>query len=310
MKEIKLSVVTTLFRSENYLEEFHNRITSEAKKISSDYEIIYVNDGSPDASAARIIDLIKKDHNAVLVDLTRNFGHHAAMLAGIEESSGDLVFLIDSDLEEKPEWLGLFYDKLQEKGADVVYGKQVTRKGRFFERITGYIFYSLFNMLSQISIPANLTMARLMKREYVDALLQFQEKTVFLGGIFELVGFNQVGISVDKGAKKHTTYTIGRRISLLVNAITSFTEKPLMIVFNMGILISSIAVVYSIYLIISRIFFQVYLSGWPSLIVSVWFLSGLIIASIGVVGIYISKIFQETKNRPRHLVRKVYRSGS
>lgn len=304
---MKLSIVTTLYYSNSYIVEFYRRAGQEARKFGGDYEIIFVNDGSPDQSVSTAIELSKSDPHVVVVDLARNFGHHAAMLAGIGEARGEYVFILDVDLEELPEWLSLFREEMELTGADVIYGRQIKRKGRIFERFSGFTFYRLFNLLSWTPIPENLTMARLMKRIYVDALLRFNEKTVFLGGIFELVGYDQRALAVHKGAKPSTTYSLKRRVSLLVNAITSFSDKPLLIVFYLGLTISVLALAASLYLILGRVFFQVYMSGWPSLIVSVWLLSGLIIASIGVVGIYISKIFQEIKNRPRHIVKTIHR---
>src|SRR5262249_22005503 len=153
---------TTLYYSAPYLEEFYARIKTEAERITHDYEIIFVNDGSPDNALNIAIALYENDDQVRIIDLSRNFGHHKAIMTGLAHARGSLVFLIDSDLEEEPELLGKFYNEIHNSGADVVYGVQRTRKGGFFERISGSIFYRIFNWLSIYPIPQNLITVRLM----------------------------------------------------------------------------------------------------------------------------------------------------
>jgi len=303
---MRLSIVTTMYYSSPYLQEFYQRVSNETKKITDDYEIIFVDDGSPDNSLEVAVSLYKNDEKVKVIELSRNFGHHKAMMTGLAHTQGDLVFLIDCDLEEEPELLSLFYQKYQSADLDVVYGVQEKRKGNFFEQLTGNIFYWLFNLLANYQVPANVVTARLMSQRYTKALVQHQEREIFLLGLWQITGFKQIGIKVNKSSKGTSTYDLRKKISLLVNAITSFSNQPLKIIFYLGFLISITAIIAAIFLMILRQFFTVYLSGWVSVIVSIWFFGGLNIFCMGIIGIYIAKIFTETKQRPYTIIREIY----
>ena len=303
---MELSIVTTLYRSEAYIEEFHRRITAAAERITSDFEILMVNDGSPDGSLHTACGIADRDERVSIIDLSRNFGHHRAMMTGLARASGRIVFLIDSDLEEAPELLSEFYKKLRDTGADVVYGRQVKRKGGLFERASGSLFYRLFKLLSSAPVPYNLTTVRLMSARYVRSLIEHRDREIFLAGLWQITGYEQVPLDVTKYSKGTSSYTVRRKISIFVNAITSFSNRPLIFVFYLGVAIMAVSCGAAVYLVIRRVFFGILLFGWPSLIVSIWMLGGLTIFSLGVIGIYISKIFMETKDRPYTVVRTVY----
>src|SRR5918912_1860756 len=164
---MNLSIVTTLYHSAPWLREFYARTKASAQKITDDYEIIFVNDGSPDDSLEVALSLYKGDTRVRVIDLSRNFGHHKAIMTGLAHAKGELVFLVDVDLEEEPELLEVFYDCLKERGADVVFGVQRRRRGSIFERFTGAIFYKLLRLLSDTHVPANQLTARLMTSDYV-----------------------------------------------------------------------------------------------------------------------------------------------
>ncbi|CAN5633133.1 glycosyltransferase family 2 protein [soil metagenome] len=303
---MKVSVVTTMYHSRSYLVEFYDRAVSALKQLNLAYEFIFVNDGSPDDSMEVILELQKRDKNVVLIELSRNFGHHKAIMSGLRETTGDLVYLIDCDLEEEPELLIPFYSRMNEKDADVVYGVQEQRKGKLRERFFGMVFYKIFNHFAEQPIPANIIMARLMRRTYVNELLRFDEKEFFLGATFASLGFRQEALTVKKINKGSSTYNFRKRVALMVNAITSTSNKPLVYVFYFGAFISFISFSFIVAMLIRHFFFSRLLTGWPSLILSIWFLSGLIILCIGVVGIYLSKIYSETKQRPTVTIRKKY----
>lgn len=304
-----LSVVSTLYRSSPYLPEFHRRIREALEKITPDYEIVLVNDGCPEDSLAAALRIQSEDSKVRVVDLSRNFGHHPAMMCGLAHARGDLVFLIDCDLEEEPELLIPFHSTLRDSGADVVFGIQESRKGGAWERLTGRVFYILFNALSTSPLPQNVLTVRLMTRRYVDALLQFQEREILIAGLWAITGYQQIPVPVRKGDKGSTTYTLGRKISHLVNSITSFSSRPLVGIFYIGLLLMILSFLMAGYLVFRRIFLQIGVAGWASVMVSVWFLGGLTIFCVGVIGIYLSKVFTEAKQRPRVIVRKVYESG-
>lgn len=304
---MNLSIVATLYQSAPYIVEFHRRASAIAREVAgNDYEIVLVNDGSPDDSLEIAIALSETDPHVVLVDLSRNFGHHKAMMTGLAHSRGQAVFLIDSDLEEEPEWLLSFARQRAVDDSDVVYGVQELRKGGWFERWSGRWFYSAFKTLTGMTLPENVVTARLMSRRYVDALLSHEEREVFMAGLWHITGFFQSAQIVRKHCTSETTYTFRRKMSLLVNSVTSFSNAPLVGIFYFGVLLSLIAMLYIVYLLLHWRFLARPLSGWTSVMASIWLLGGLIISFIGVVGIYLSKVFSETKRRPYTIVRQIY----
>lgn len=306
---MKLSIVATLYQSARYIDEFCSRAASAARALVGDsYEIILVNDGSPDNSLEIAISLCETDPQIRVVDLSRNFGHHKAMMTGLAYAEGEHIFLIDSDLEEQPEWLQSFYETMTNRRGDVVYGVQAQRKGSIFERWSGQWFYSLFKLFTGMALPANLVTARLMTKRYVQALLRHQERELFLAGIWHITGFDQHAHIVTKLSTSETTYTFRRKMSILVNSITSFSNTPLTGIFYIGAAISLLSSLGIFYLLVHWMFFSRPLSGWTSVMASIWLLGGLIISFIGIVGIYLSKIYSETKQRPYTIVRQVYQS--
>jgi len=303
-----LSVVTTMYSSAPYIREFHERISKSVRKITDDYEIIYVNDGSPDNSLESALALYEEEPKVKVVDLSRNFGHHKAIMTGLSYADGDFVFLVDVDLEEKPELLEEFWTEMQrEKNVDVIYGFQTGRKGGWCEQIAGALFYKVFNLLSATKVPENVVTARLMTRDYVEALVRFREQEIFLAGLWTSVGFRQKGIAIEKLSHSPSTYSFGKKMAVLVNAITSFTSRPLSHIFYLGVFISSVSFLYTGYMVFRKLFFGAGLAGWTSLIASIWMVGGIVIFSIGTLGIYLSKIFTEVKNRPYTVVRKYYK---
>jgi len=301
-----LSIVTTLYSSAPYVREFYARIRTAAEKITGDYETLFVNDGSPDNSLELALSLYEEDHRVRVIDLSRNFGHYKAIMTGLAYAKGDLVFLVDCDLEEEPELLGTFYSEIKSSRADVVYGVQQARKGGFFKRLSGALFYKLFNLLSSYPVPSNVTIARLMSQRYVVSLVAHKDREIFLDGLWAITGFKQVPLVVEKHSKGSSTYTLKRRASVFVNAIVSFSDKPLAFIFYLGCILVLLSCIAALYLVVRRIFFGDLLIGWPSLIVSIWLLGGLTIFCLGVIGIYLSKVFMETKQRPYTVIRKIY----
>ena len=304
---MKLSIVATLYESAPYIIEFYERASSAAKQLVGEkYEVVFVNDGSPDNSLDLAIELIEDDDHIVVVDLSRNFGHHKAMMTGLAHAKGDLIFLIDTDLEEDPEYLVKFFEQLKNERCDVVYGVQEKRKGNWFERWSGKWFYRIFNFLTGLSLPENVVTARLMTRRYVKALLRHKEREVLIAGLWHITGFNQNAQIVTKRNTSKTTYNFRKKMSVLVNSVTSFSNAPLVGIFYIGVAISTLALIYIAYLVILWMFFTKPLVGWTSVMASIWLLGGMVISFIGVVGIYLSKIYSETKRRPYTIVRQVY----
>ena len=307
---MQLSIVTTMYKSSQYIDEFYTRISQEAIKITEDYEIIFVDDGSPDDSLKKAVELHKKDKKVRVIELSRNFGHHKAMMTGLSHTNGDFVFLIDSDLEEEPELLEQFWKELnKEKELDVVYGVQESRKGGWFEKWSGEMFYKLFNYFSGVKIPKNFLTVRLMKQNYVKNLTSFQEKEIVFSILTVLIGFKSKSLFVKKLDHSQTTYSTFTKIKLLFNIITASSARPLWLAFNLGLVITCTSLFYMFYLIYRKVVHGISLDGWTSVMVSISFFGGLIIFFLGIIGIYLAKIFTEVKNRPFTIVKKIHKEG-
>ena len=306
---MKLSIVTTLYGSAAYINEFYERSLLVARElVGEDFEIIFVNDGSPDNSLEIGLSLMEQDEKIKIIDLSRNFGHHKAMMLGLEHAQGKKIFLIDIDLEEQPEWLVSFNSLMLSEDADVVYGVQASRKGNFFERMSGYFFYRLFRFFTKLDQANNLTTARLMSSRYVQALISHREREINIGGLWVITGFKQCHHEVTKLSTSPSVYTNRHKLDHLMNSITSFSSLPLRFSFYAGVAISFSAFLfigYQFYLYI----FKTPPEGYVSVIASIWLFSGLIILLNSIQGIYISKIFMEVKQRPQTIIRKIYQTN-
>ncbi len=307
---MKLSIITTLYYSEPYLREFYERARKMALTITDDYEFVIVNDGSPDNVMDVALALHHSDERVVVVDLSRNFGHHKAIMTGLAYCSGDLVFLIDCDLEEEPETLPRFYEALQaDPKADVVYSVQASRQGNALRRVPGDLYYRVVRYLSDYNVPQNILMTRLMSRRYVRDLLLHRENLFSIEGLWELTGYKQIPVTIEKSFKGSSTYSLSKKLWLAIYGITAMSSKPLIMIAWLGLFItipSGILIVFYLIQYVSGVSSDV--DGWTSTIISVWFLGGLIIFILGIMSIYLSIIFNETKNRPYTVVRDVHRA--
>jgi putative glycosyltransferase len=299
--------VSTLFRSGSTIDEFCRRALAAAETISSDIEVVLVNDGSPDDSLRRALALHETDPRIVVVDLARNFGHHKAMMTGLSLATGDLVFLIDCDLEEEPELLGRFYAHLCAGHLDVVFGQQEMRRGGPLERVTGDLFFGLVNAISDQPLPRNIITARLMTRPYVRALVRHRDREFLIAHLWAITGFRQEGLAVTKHSLSPTTYTVWRRFEMAVRHLTTNSTKLLYAIFYGGLAISATAAAIIMYFVLRYLLGGIGVEGWTSVIVSVWFFGGLLTLILGILGIYVANILSETKRRPYTLVRQIYR---
>lgn len=303
---MELSIVTTMYCSQNYLREFYKRTLSVVRELNLSYEFIFVDDGSPDDSLITALTLQSEDSNIKIVELSRNYGHQRAIMTGLQYASGKFVFLIDCDLEESPELLLDFWREIKSlTDTDVVYGVQIKRKGGWFEKISGRLFYKLLSTLSPVDYPADTLTARVMTRNYINSILKFQEKEIDLWGVFALAGFNQRAIPVIKGHKGVSTYTFKKKLKRALEIITSFSHRPLYLTFILGI-VSFIIAFINTGIIIYKKYTGVDVEGWASIVASVWLVGGMIFLVLGIFGIYLSKMFLEIKNRPLTIVRNVY----
>jgi putative glycosyltransferase len=305
---MRLSIVATLYYSAPFLDEFVTRCVTSAEEITSDFEILLVDDGSPDASLANALVLARSEPRIKIIELSRNFGHHAAMLAGLDHAGGDLIFLLDSDLEEPPELLPSFLETMQREDADVVFGVHDRSQGRRFHRWSGRTFWKVFNMLSDVQAETNRCAISLMTRQYVQVLSALPERNVSLVGLFAWPGFKQVPIPIERRIRrKKSTYTSRQRISLFARSISDFSAKPLVAIFYLGLIIASFAFATALYFLVAKIMHPEEIeAGFTSIIVSIWLVGGIIISVLGIVGIYVSRLYIEAKGRPRTIVRRIH----
>lgn len=305
----QLSIVTTAYRSEETIEMFLLRALEVAAPLADNIELIVVDDGSPDRSGEIIRDIVDQDSRIVLVQLSRNFGHHRALITGLEHAQGDIVFLIDSDLEEEPENLTEMLASMREEKADVVYGVQRTRRGRLIERVSGQIFYSAFSLLSEVDLPRNVATMRLMTARYVRSFLQFKDHNPVLVPLSLLAGYRQVAYQFEKKSSSETTYSITKRFSLLLLALTSFSGRPLLLIFWMSLVLSITSFSYGMF-VVAKAMTGAVQDGWSSLMAAVVFFFSLNALLTGVIGLYVKLILEEVKDRPRTVVQDVYRKAS
>jgi putative glycosyltransferase len=305
---MKLSVVSTLYRSAATVEEFCRRGLAAAGAVSDDVELVLVNDGSPDDSLARALALQAADPRIVVIDLARNFGHHKAIMTGLAHARGDLVFLIDSDLDEEPELLARFHERLRANDCDVVYGVQERRRGGWFERVTGALYFSLLESFSDVQIPRNFMTVRLMTREYVRALVRHRDREFVMSHLCVQSGFRQVAVPARKLARSPTTYTLRQRVEMAIKHVTTTSTRLLYLILYVGLLVSSVSAATIAYYVLRYLFSGIGVDGFTSIIVSIWFFGGLTTLILGVLGIYVANILSESKRRPYTVVRRIYRS--
>jgi putative glycosyltransferase len=303
-----ISVVTTMYRSEPYIEEFYSRVVKTIRKLGiKSYEIVFVDDGSPDRSRDLALQLYAGDPSVVVVDLSRNFGHHKAIMTGLSYTHGRRIFLLDCDLEEDPELLEQLVTEMDRRGCDVVFCVQQERRGNWFDRVTGELYYRIMNAVSGIEFPRNVFTLRLMTRRYVDSLLLHRERELLISGIWHLTGYEQVAIPAVKHSRSPTSYPIHKRFALMVMSVISYSDRPLRWIFYTGVGILIFAAFYIAYLAVIYLLYGIRVSGYLSIIVSLWLIGGLNFLFLGTIGIYVATIFSETKQRPNTIVRAIYR---
>jgi putative glycosyltransferase len=309
---MELSIVSTLYNSEEYIPILLDNIIKVVDEIGinkNSYEIILVDDGSPDNSLKVALDEVKKhpDVNIKIVELSRNFGHHKAIMAGFSNTSGNYVYLTDADLEVSPDYLKTFYNLIKKENVDVVFGVAKEREGFFIKKYLGGLFWKIFNFFSDTSVPPNITNERIMNRKYIDNLILIKEFNFFIGGIWYWVGFRQIPVTVEKKLTNKTSYSFIKRIKLALEAVTSFSHKPLYYLFILGLATTFFSLGLLIFLVVRKILYpESILIGYTSLMGIILFSTGLIIMSLGLIALYVGKIFKEAKNRPSYIIKNIY----
>lgn len=307
-----ISIIVPVFNEIEVIDAFYGRMKKVVDSIDFiQYELIFVDDGSKDGSYKKLTDIAESDHNVKIIKFSRNFGHQIAITAGIDISKGDAVVVIDSDLQDPPEVIKEFIKKWKE-GYDVVYGVRKKRKGESRLKLaTAAIFYRLLKTLIKIDIPLDTGDFRLMSRRVVEKFINLREKDRFVRGLISWIGFNQTGVYYERDERYagETKYPYSKMIKFALDGITSFSSVPLRLATWLGYITSFLAFLY-----LSSVFIQKVLGytvqGWATIMVGMLFLGGVQLICLGIIGEYIGRIFNETKQRPMYVVEEVYESES
>ncbi len=299
----KLSVIVPMYYEEEVAYEFYNRLKNVVKKIDFNYEIIFVNDGSKDNTLMILKGIANEDLNVRIIDFSRNFGHQVAVTAGILNCKGDLAVVIDADLQYPPE---LIIDMIKEweKGFDVVYAKRKTRKGESkFKLVTAKYFYKILSNLADIDIPKDTGDFRLIDKKVIESFKEMPERNRFIRGMISWVGFKQTFVEYNRDERfaGETKYPLKKMIKFATDGIISFSSKPLKVMSSLGILTLVVSFLILLYSIISKLYGNTS-SGWTSIMCVLVFFSGVQLLSLGIIGEYIARIYDESKNRPLYLV--------
>jgi polyisoprenyl-phosphate glycosyltransferase len=306
----QISVVVPLYNEEENTKELHRRLDVVMSSIAVPYELVFVNDGSRDRTAAIIELLQREDPNLVGIHLSRNFGHQAAVSAGIDHARGQAVIVMDGDLQDPPEVLPQFVEQWRQ-GHDVVYAVRRTRKEGLLKRLGYHIFYRVLNAISDFEIPLDSGDFCLMDRKVVDVLTHLPEQMRFVRGLRSFVGFRQVGLAYDRAARESGTpkYSFRALVGLAVDGLVSFSSYPLRLVTRLGLATICLTFILLVWVLIDAFMNRTGPRGWASTIVVVLFVGAVQLFSIGIIGEYIRLIFLEVKQRPTYIVESCKRSA-
>lgn len=305
-----LSIVAPAFNESENLDTFYSKVTTVIKDININMEIIYVNDGSRDNTLDVMLKQREKDDRICIIDLSRNFGKEIALTAGLDHASGDAIVIIDTDMQDPPELIPKFVE-LWLEGFDVISAKRSQRKGEsFFKKMTSYIYYRLLSKLSEIDIPLDTGDFRLISRKALEALLKLREKHRYMKGLYAWVGFRHKEIEYEREARHlgKTKWNYFNLLNLAFDGLTSFSVLPLRLASIVGVSSAMLAFTFGVFIMSKKILFGDAVTGYASLVVIITFIGGIQLLALGIIGEYLGRIFNETKNRPLYIVNDFQRS--
>lgn len=301
----KISIVVPVYHGEGTVEELAERVIKVVRELECVPEVILVNDASPDCSW-ECIKRLKQAHSEVIgVNFSRNFGQHYAISAGLAETSGDWVVVMDCDLQDVPEEISKLFQKAQQ-GYDIVLAKRAQRKDSFFKRLFSKMFYRFLSYLSGVKYDPQVANFGIYNRSVINTINSLPEKNRFFPSMIKWVGYNQTGIEVNHAerAEGKSSYNFKRLLNLSLDIILSYSDKPLRLTIKLGLLITFFALVFSAIQAYMWYIGEIQVIGYTSLILSIWLLCGIIIFVLGVVGLYIGKIFENVKDRPTYIIKE------
>lgn len=300
-----ISVIIPIYNEEENIRKLYERLTKVMRELNVIYELIFVNDGSQDASLLLVKALASKNPEVKYLDFSRNFGHQIAVTAGLDKAIGDAVVIIDADLQDPPELIQEMYEKKKE-GYEVIYAKRKNRKGESFLKLwTAKIFYRMLSKLTSISIPVDTGDFRMIDKKIVEVLRDMPEKNKFLRGQISWIGFNQTYVEYERQERNagSTGYTYRKMLNFALDGITAFSDVPLKIVTYFGFMVSGFAFLVAIYALYSKFISQNIVQGWTSLIITILFLGGVQMIAVGIIGEYLSRMNHNIRNRPLYIIR-------
>jgi glycosyltransferase involved in cell wall biosynthesis len=305
-----VSVVAPAYNEQEVLGEFHRRVSEVMRGLGCDYEIVLVNDGSRDNTLALMHALRERDPHVTVVDLSRNFGKEIALSAGLDYTKGEVVVVLDSDLQDPPELIPQMLEIWRE-GYDVVYGTRTVREGEsWFKKATARYFYRLIKQVSRVDIPKDTGDFRLMSRRAVQALVTLREEHRFMKGLFAWIGFPAKPFLYrrDPRAAGETKWNYWKLWNFAIEGITSFSVAPLKVSTYLGLAVAVLALVYAVFVIWKALIYGDRVHGYPSLMAVILFLGGVQLISVGLLGEYVGRIFNEVKRRPLYLLNRLVSS--
>lgn len=299
-----LSVIIPSYNEERNVGIMHERLTKTLSEITDSYEMIFVNDCSKDQTLLRIKELAEKDSHVKYLSFSRNFGHQIAVSAGLDFCTGEAVVIIDGDLQDPPELISKMYERYKE-GYKVVYAKRKTREGEtWFKKATAKIFYRLLASMTSIDIPVDVGDFRLIDRVIVEHLRNMPEKSKYIRGQIAWIGYKQTFVEYHRDARLYgtTNYPLKKMLRFALDGITAFSDKPLKIASGLGIFSAIVSLLALVYALVSHFCFHATITGWTSLILSVLFIGGVQLITIGIIGEYIARINNDVRNRPLYIL--------
>ena len=298
-----ISIVSPVYRAEKILPILVSEINLVMERIGEDYEIILVDDRSPDNSWEVMKVLSSQNPKIKSIRLSRNFGQHSAIFAGLTKTKGDWVVVMDCDMQDQPKEIAKLYKKALE-GYDIVLGQRENRKDKFLKKLTSRLFYKVFNYLSGANFDNNVANFGIYHQKTIKSILDMKDYVKFFSLFINWIGFKSISIPIEHGEREEgkSTYSVGRLFKQAFNVIISFSDKPLRLFINFGLGISILSFILGIYYLYLAVTHRITQPGFSSLILSIWFLSGIIISCIGIVGVYLGKTFDQAKGRPTFII--------